>query len=172
MLEYESDFAMKKKHEHILLSYLYNDHSELDGRLKHILSLIRYGTKWNEELHEDLHRFLQFLQTDFRRHIMVEDDILFFTLTNRLATLEAPLLLIKSEHDRLLEISDRIGSELNQCVLQEQKTSTMVCLLKQFDELFEEHTIKEDRVLYPMANQLLTLAEKDILYQTISKHYK
>ena len=166
MSETDNDFVANQHH---LLNYLYNFHTEMNSQLDSLIMMAVKNRGWSELLEEKIHGFLNFLNEDFKKYLKIEDDVLYMAMKERISTLDHFLLLLKEEHDELLDLSQLLKEEYVSCKQLGEKSARLVCLLKQLYYSFSEHAWKENHALYPLAKQVLSLEELDQLYQMAVK---
>jgi iron-sulfur cluster repair protein YtfE (RIC family) len=110
-------------------------------------------------------KWYELFSSGLRRHIAVEEQILFplFERRSRLPAATAPTEVMRGEHrqiERLLvEILRTIGDPAK---LPDQARAA-------FHEILEEHHRKEEGMLYPALDRLLTPVESDALVAEIQR---
>jgi regulator of cell morphogenesis and NO signaling len=90
-----------------------------------------------------------------RRHIYLEEDFLFPLLCEAEPGLTAPALVMLREHARIWAILELLEHAPD--------TSAELALCKQLTSHLLHHNLKEERVLYPRADDILPAAAADRL---------
>ncbi|HEX5114625.1 MAG TPA: hemerythrin domain-containing protein [Pseudonocardiaceae bacterium] len=83
-----------------------------------------------------------------RRHIYLEEEFLFPPL--RAAGLVAPVFVMVHEHGRMWQTLDALAAALD------GGTGSTVDLVRALQEQLDAHNPKEEQILYPQADQVLT----------------
>lgn len=87
-----------------------------------------------------------------RRHIYLEEEFLFPPL--RAAGLIAPVFVMVREHGRMWRTLDKLDTELARRIV----PASVVDLLQDLQDQLQAHNPKEEQILYPQADQVLTSA--------------
>lgn len=86
-----------------------------------------------------------------RRHIYLEEEVLFPLLHD--AGLAAPIFVMLREHAQIWQALDSVEGGLSGA---ERPTDATLLLVRQLGVQLEHHNMKEERVVYPPADQVLT----------------
>jgi hemerythrin-like domain-containing protein len=87
-----------------------------------------------------------------RRHIYLEEEFLFPLLREAVPALSAPVLVMLREHGQLWQLLD----SLEQKPGADGSSGTGLILSRQLTVLLLHHNLKEEKILYPRADLLLT----------------
>jgi regulator of cell morphogenesis and NO signaling len=96
--------------------------------------------------------------TALRRHIYLEEELLFPPLRD--VGLVAPVFVMLREHAQIWETLDAIDELL---AGDDPDSGLAVDRCRQLVELLDSHNLKEERILYPPADQVLTEAARSRL---------
>ena len=124
-----------------LTECLQSDHRRLDAILVKCKALAAAGS-----FPEAASHFATFAQ-GLSRHIDAEEDVLFPALEDWSPDAAGPMHVMKIEHVRIRELNAAIGSAL------EKRDGGWKGLVQQLEEVLGAHNLKEERVLYPSADQ-------------------
>lgn len=97
-----------------------------------------------------------------RRHIYLEEGYLFPPL--RRAGLMAPIMVMLREHGELWQTMDRLQTELARGVA----TSPVRELCAELRSQLDRHNSKEEPIIYPQADSMLTSEATDQLQQLLA----
>ena len=92
-----------------------------------------------------------------RRHIYLEEEFLFPPLRD--AGLMAPVFVMLREHGQMWETLDTLERDLAAGAA----GKTAVALCHQLTVQLQHHNMKEERILYPQADEVLTASASDRL---------
>lgn len=96
-----------------------------------------------------------------RRHIYLEEEYLFPPL--RAAGMVGPVMVMVHEHAHMWPLLD----QLEDCVTQDS-TDTAVQLCRELLTQLGSHNWKEERILYPQADDSLSAADRDQLTELVA----
>lgn len=102
------------------------------------------------------HRALRTAIQALRRHIYIEEEFLFPVLRD--SALVAPIFVMLREHAQLWATLDSLESELD-----EGADGAGVLLCHQLAVQLQHHNLKEERIIYPQAEQTLPAAAAEQL---------
>jgi len=123
---------------------LEGDHDDIDAALAEVL-LAAYGRGW-ERAGAALAELLEHL----RRHVALEEDILFPLFDRRLRTV-GPTRILRLEHRRLTRA---FGAMLG--AIQARSLERMGEAIRSVDEVLPHHMAKEESILYPAIERVLS----------------
>lgn len=97
-----------------------------------------------------------------RRHIRFEEEILFPTFEEKVGVSPAagPTAVMRGEHREIEGLIDAIGRAL-------AGEGSPLPLRSELQRILGQHNVKEERVLYPGADQFLSVEERDALVSRI-----
>src|SRR5215472_1763865 len=87
-----------------------------------------------------------------RRHIYLEEEFLFPLLRDAEPALSAPVFVMLREHGQLWQLLDSLEQEPGA----DGSSGTGLILSRQLTVLLLHHNLKEEKILYPRADLLLT----------------
>lgn len=103
-----------------------------------------------------LRRFLSMLETDVREHAKKEDGHLFPAMKARMGSDCQPVLCMAQEHAQLEVLIEEYRRDLSRLIAHEGGAlSTLARTARQIIGLLDDHMGKEERVLFPLARDLL-----------------
>jgi iron-sulfur cluster repair protein YtfE (RIC family) len=123
------------------------DHDRIDALLEDVRVMVEDG-----ELERADHFFAD-ARTQLLEHIRIEEDVLFPALETRLGT-TGPQSVMRRQHERIVGALDRAAGALAR-----QDAAAFHACDRELYALLSAHNAKEERVLYPMLDRALTLAE-------------
>lgn len=153
------------------LSQLKGEHTPLIKMLDRIVSLTEQIAKESEieqsfaELKIDVTTFISELDP----HSVREEGVLFPMLGAYIGTTSGPIAAMEYEHEQAKSlISDfRAKAEISQLSTEEMKNLSEI--VKNAYDVLIQHFSKEENVLFPMAERMLTDEEKDELFTRIQE---
>lgn len=104
-------------------------------------------------------------------HSRKEEDVLFEMMANYIGRETGPIAVMEYEHDTaktLLKQFLQLSSEVDNQVGHEQARDIADYAAKA-EEILSQHFMKEETVLFPMAEKMLSAEEKEILQREIEK---
>jgi iron-sulfur cluster repair protein YtfE (RIC family) len=126
-----------------LTECLQRDHRRLDAILTESKAHAAAG-----RFSDAADRFTTFLQ-GLERHIDAEEDVLFPALSEQAPQMGGPMGVMRAEH---IEIRDLMATLAIALATSDPTWRSTVCAL---EEVLSGHNIKEERVLYPTADEAL-----------------
>ncbi|MGE2691492.1 hemerythrin domain-containing protein [Mycolicibacterium pulveris] len=96
-----------------------------------------------------------------RRHIYLEEEYLFPPL--RAAGMVGPVMVMVHEHAQMWPLLDQIDESLTHA-----STATTAQLCRELLALLGAHNWKEERILYPQADDTLSAADRDELTELVA----
>ncbi|MGE5596990.1 MAG: hemerythrin domain-containing protein [Hyphomicrobiales bacterium] len=128
---------------------LEREHHEIDAGLAAFADALQGGTVTPEPL-------LGSAQA-LRRHIYLEEEMLFPPLRD--AGLVAPVFVMLQEHGQIWRELDR----LERAAVEGTDNTEMASACTELAALLDSHNMKEERVLYPRADDILGSASQELL---------
>lgn len=132
-----------------LAEALQREHREIDAGLDDFAEGVARGELRLGALHGAM--------TALRRHIYLEEEFLFPPL--REAGLVAPVFVMVREHGQMWHTIDALESELDS----RRALDSVSRLCRELGELEDAHNPKEEQILYPQADRVLSPAAGDRL---------
>jgi len=127
-----------------LASALESEHREIDEGIEAFLAAQAQGLRATEPLTRAM--------AALRRHIFIEEELLFPPL--REAGMVAPIVVMLREHGEIWNTLDTLAAQLETEADDAAVSATCEQLLAQLDR----HNAKEEPILYPQADTVLTAA--------------
>jgi hemerythrin-like domain-containing protein len=90
-------------------------------------------------------------ETGLRRHLQMEEEIVFPAFESQTGITEGPTSVMRSEHQQMRGLLDQMGASLGAGDSEELLDLGDTLLL-----LIQQHNLKEEQMLYPMAERALT----------------
>ncbi len=156
-----SECEANHKNRSKLIACYYTDHDALEARLESWKKMLA-NDEWNEEAWTQTEEFVAFLHKELEHHLYEEEQILFPALAEALDS-SVPIAVMQSEHETLRQTITRLREEVDVCRTRRTKTAELMFLIREIDALLCEHIYKENNVLFPMADQILSHAQKERL---------
>lgn len=141
---------------------LTKDHDEVLKRLRVLEAGARgLGNSGDSEALKMVTQVLQFLDTDIRLHMRLEEEALFVVLERRIGREGGPIAVMLGEHEdlwaKVAELQQAVAAlNTNGGVQQQQQVSRVADYIVQ---LLEAHIHKENTILFPMAKEMMTPEE-------------
>lgn len=138
-----------------LAAFFAQDHRDCDSRWAELEELLGGGNT------DDAMQAWQVFDDDMRRHLAMEEDILFPAFDSRSGMGGGgPTAMMRMEHQQMRGLLDHIGAEMSSGNSEEALDLGDTLLM-----VIQQHNVKEEGMLYPMAESLLageweTLAEQ------------
>jgi len=90
------------------------------------------------------------------RHFRREEEVLFPELEAKIGTTDGPTAVMRMEHEQMRSLFDQLAQ-----AVEAHDKSRALSLTESFMVLVQQHNMKEEQVLYPLADQALGEAERD-----------
>lgn len=138
-------------HEHFetVTSYLGWDHDRLDAILVDVSRKVEAG-----QMEAARKAYAEFDQ-GLKRHIRLEEDLLFPLFEARTGVLGGPTAVMREEHREILR-----AIEIMRDGLEEAKAARFREGLRFFRETLPDHNAKEEHILYPATDRALSDVER------------
>jgi hemerythrin-like domain-containing protein len=104
---------------------------------------------------ESVDGFAAYLSDEVAYHFRLEEEALFPILGRHLGTEAGPLAVMNAEHEEFRALLARLQSSMGAGQIGEQEACA-----RELIELLRAHIAKEDGVLFPMAERLLSPTER------------
>ncbi len=111
-----------------------------------------------EEVYAALDNAAKAFTTDLDRHFACEEQCLFPVLSRY-----APMVLMELEHENLLDLRSQLISAIGQCCPEDIQTAG-----KSFIKELQDHIGREEFGIFPIAEQRLSLEEKNKVIQSMT----
>lgn len=152
------------------LKQLKGEHPALLAQLQELNELTRQIGKRIE--FEENFNILKTKVAEFKEsldpHSEREEGVLFPMLGAYIGTTSGPIAVMEYEHDqaksKIAEFLEKAASNLS-----EEEKLELAGLIKDAYIILTDHFAKEENVLFPMAERMLTIEEKDELYRKIQE---
>lgn len=95
-------------------------------------------------------RLFECFRTRLLRHIHFEEEALFPSFENATGNTAGPTRIMRHEHNVMRALIERLGHALSQ-----GDAADYLALATQLTQLLQQHNMKEERILYPMCDQVL-----------------
>lgn len=92
------------------------------------------------------------------KHIAWEKDFLFPLFQNKTGIIEGPILVLEEEHRQILRMLQQINLRIQRNDISSNRSEHDLIVI------LGHHTVKEENVLYPVLDHLLTVDEKADLF--------
>jgi regulator of cell morphogenesis and NO signaling len=132
---------------------LEREHHEIDEGIETFTAAITGGTPDAQPLTRAV--------AALRRHIYLEEEFLFPPL--RAAGLVMPVFVMVREHGQMWKILDALDDELRDGTVR----ASVADLLRDLQEELAAHNSKEEQILYPQTEQVLTVEAKAELQELL-----
>lgn len=130
-----------------LTALMEHEHHAVDDAIEHFVQ----GLRERDVRHKDLHRASDLL----RRHIYIEEELIFPAL--RTKGMLAPVLVMEREHGEIWRTLVALDLEVGAGTAADSVPDRCRQLLHQLDG----HNAKEESIIYPQADALLTASAKE-----------
>ena len=134
---------------------LSGDHDDIDEALAEVL-LATHRRAW-EQAAADLQDLLEHL----RRHVAIEEDILFPLFDRRLKTV-GPTRILRLEHRRLTRSFEAMLD-----AIRAHSLDGVSAAIRGVDEVLPHHMAKEESILYPAIDRVLSDDEQETVVERI-----
>lgn len=100
----------------------------------------------------------QLFHSALERHLKIEEEVLFVEMEHYLDSGFRPTDVMRSEHQRMREIVRELAA-----AAQKKDINQFLGLTETLNIMMQQHNLKEESVLYPMADRLLASARVQLL---------
>jgi regulator of cell morphogenesis and NO signaling len=138
-----------------IADYFENDHDRLDQLYRDYLELKHIHFANARE------KFISF-KHGLERHIKWEEEILFPLFQRKTGIAEGPVAVMEDEHQQILNLLEHIKLRLQNNDFSSNRFEHDLMLI------LGHHNVKEENVIYPVLDHLLTQDEKASLVQQIN----
>jgi uncharacterized protein (DUF2249 family)/hemerythrin-like domain-containing protein len=151
--------AASDRKGHSAMAYLGWDHDRLEGLLSGYLEAFQ-TKRWEEAKR----RFSEF-ETGLRRHIRMEEQVLFpaFEISTGMGE-SGPTAVMRQEHRRIEHFLGEIGKAVSD---PEGRAGDFEGLHRELIRLLGEHNAKEEHVIYPLTDRNHVPADRDALIRCL-----
>jgi len=101
------------------------------------------------------------------RHLGKEEEVLFPALEQSMGTGMGPVQVMRKEHEDMRRLFGEISEDIEQ-----QQAEHCLGLSETLLILMQQHNLKEENILYPMADQMLADEQSEILEQFSARNGK
>jgi len=152
------------------LNKLISEHIPLRNSLENLFSLCGRVEKENSNSFEQLAQQVKEFFENLEYHSSREEEILFRMMENYLGEHGGPIAVMEYEHEQshgfineFLKNAESIAS-----LTEEEKLQNAALIVNAYHTLLN-HFAKEEQVLYPMAERMLSPEEKEAITQKVSE---
>lgn len=136
----------------IISSYMTTDHRRCDDAFSALENSIL--NKHYEGIEEKFAAFRE----DFLNHFKMEEEVMFPSLEERTGMRGGPTQIMRMEHEQMRHLINQMESDIAQ-----NRYDHFLGLSETFMILVQQHNIKEEQILYSMADNLLSDSEEAVL---------
>ncbi len=131
--------------------FMTNDHRECDNLYAPLEEAINSG-----DFEKALELYVPFKDA-MLKHFNMEEEVLFPKMEEFMGGGEGPIYVMKMEHNQIRSVIDQLGEAIN-----DKNQEKALGLGETFMILTQQHNMKEEQVLYNMAEQLPIDQEKTL----------
>ncbi|XYG88855.1 hemerythrin domain-containing protein [Heyndrickxia coagulans] len=151
------------------LNQLKNEHGHLNERKRALYEtagqIINGELENKREALDALRKGTESFSAQLKHHAEREENVLFTMMARYIGRENGPIAMMEYEHD---EAEKYIEIFLNGTkIMDEDQAEVLASYIVQMYELLTNHFFKEENVLFPMAENLLSAAEKDELEEKV-----
>ncbi len=133
----------------MIKAFMTQDHRECDNLYAPVEEAISKG-----DFERALELFIPFKQA-MLRHFAMEEEVLFPKMEEFLGSGEGPIYVMKMEHAQIRSILDQMGE-----AIETKNRQKALGFGETFMIMTQQHNMKEEQILYTMADQLPIEKEK------------
>ena len=127
----------------MIKEFMTNDHRECDNLYAPLEEAIGKG-----DFEKALELFIPF-KNAMLRHFAMEEEVLFPKMEEFMGSGEGPIYVMKMEHNQIRSIINQLGE-----AIEAKNKSKALGLGETFMIMTQQHNMKEEQILYNMAEQL------------------
>lgn len=135
-----------------IVNYLTDEHRACDSLYAHLEEAI--VDRNEEETKTYCNNFINSMET----HLKKEEDILFPAFENATGNQMGPTQVMRMEHTQIRELLRQIREKVT-----ENNTKQVTGILETLMILLQQHNMKEEQMLYPMADKALSANASELL---------
>ena len=135
-----------------ILEYLGTDHHQCDAHFASAETAVAQG-RWTDA-REAAQRFLDAMA----QHFEMEETVLFPAFEARTGIQSGPTAVMRMEHAQMRELMDGMAQ-----AVEAQDAGRFLGLSETLNMLMQQHNMKEENMLYPMADRILGDARDGLL---------
>ncbi len=128
------------------------DHRRCDATFSELENLAESGQ------HDALSDALAAFKKDFLEHFAMEEEIMFPAIEQKTGMSMGPTQVMRMEHEQMRHLMGRMEEALKQ-----GNTEQFLGLSETFMILVQQHNMKEEQILYTMADNVLAAENVDIV---------
>lgn len=132
--------------------YLGDDHTHCDDLFAAAENAVAQKS-WNDAIER-----YQAFHAAMRRHFAMEEEVLFPAFETRTGMAGGPTFIMRGEHEQMLGLMDNMRAALAR-----EDYHAYMSLSDTLLMLMRQHNMKEENILYPMADQALAAERDDLL---------
>lgn len=143
--------------EKTITAFYEQDHNELDSFLKEYRRLKKINF-------DDGKIYFKKFKFGLQRHIYWEEEILFPIFEEKTGMKnEGPTAVMRSEHRKIGEALERLHQKIR------ERNTNSDFEEEQLKSLLEEHNLKEEQILYPMLDKIISTEERDRVFEKMAQ---
>ncbi len=152
------------------LSLLVSEHKPLRNQLESLFALCQKVDVEEEKatVFEDLVKEVDDFTTNLEFHSVREEDILFRMMEVHIGKNGGPIAVMEYEHEQANGYISKFLSNVKNGLKSDEEMVQNSDLVKEAYHTLVSHFMKEEQVLYPMAEKLFSDEEKEQLKQKIT----
>ncbi|SMC10138.1 hemerythrin domain-containing protein [Nitratiruptor tergarcus] len=127
----------------MIKEYMTQDHRECDNLYAPLEEALSQG-----DFEKALELFMPFKRA-MLKHFAMEEDVLFPAMEEFVGSGEGPIYVMKMEHDQIRSIINQLGE-----AIEAKNRDKALGLGETFMIMTQQHNMKEEQILYTMAEQL------------------
>ena len=135
-----------------ICSYLAYDHARCDALFLQAVADVA-ARKWPSALKQTGE-----FESAFAHHLEMEESIIFRALEEAIGTLDGPTADLRKEHELLRGLLARVSQ-----AVQDRKIADFFDFADTFCIMLRQHNLKEEGILYPMADRMLADQRTDLV---------
>lgn len=137
------------------------------GRLK---QQVTRSTLWTQEHAQEILSQILLIEEKLDRHHVMEEEILYPVMAQILGEPYLPVIIMKQEHQQLKKQLMQMKQELPYCVGNPELPILFRVLVHDFIRILSEHIHKEGKLLFPMADYVMTPEQKERVFAALLRY--